>query len=295
MKKNLIQYLTLLLCFVLLALCITQTVQLETYRYQVIREMEELESKLSSAIENIRYDLRNELEEAARPVEDYNVSLSDIDFENRTISLAVDVNLKHWSTDTTVALVISGEMDKNIVEMITDGTGSYFAPLDVSLEEMEGFWLEALVTTGGVSTKMELTGYPDVASLLPLYSSGSGWIGPYYDHGVLTLDFDIFLDWQYQQPGTISNPLFDIYVNGELVQTCPAQKSDSGSYGIQLLQIECGENDNVRMVFRCEDSFGIRYRFTCMEFTLEDGEIFDTLMSDELEFDWITEAENCDH
>ena len=295
MKKNLIQYLTLLLCFILLALCITQTCRLQAYRSQINREMEELKNELSSAIENIRYDLRNELEEAAQPVEDYEVTLSDIDFESRTISLAVVVNLKQWSADSAVTLIISGETDKNTVEMVPDGTGAYFAPLDISLEDMDGFWLEAMVTTGGVSTKMELTGYPDVASLLPLYSSGSGWTGPYYDHGVLTLDFDIFLDWQYQQPGTISNPLFDIYVNGELVQTHPAQESASGSYGIQLLQIECGENDNVRMVFRCEDSFGIRYRFTCMEFTLEDGEIFDTLMSDELEFDWITEAENCDH
>ena len=40
MKKNLIQYLTLLLCAILLVICISQNNRLEMYRSQMGREMD---------------------------------------------------------------------------------------------------------------------------------------------------------------------------------------------------------------------------------------------------------------
>ena len=68
MKKNWMQYLTFLLCFILLFLCIAQTARLETLRFQLVQEIQHLENELSNAIDGISYDLRRELEETAKPV-----------------------------------------------------------------------------------------------------------------------------------------------------------------------------------------------------------------------------------
>ena len=295
MKKNLIQYLTLLLCAILLVICISQNNRLEMYRSQMGREMDELKNQLSSAMDNIAEDLRYELEESAQPVENYDVILSDLDFEGRTISMDAFVKLKQWTQDTAVSLIYTAGDEKNITTMVSDGTGTYSAPLEISMEDPEEFRVEAMVTINGVTSTMEIGSYSGISSLLPLYSSGYGWSGPDYRKGVLTMDFELFLEWQYVEPGTVSEPRFLIYVNDELIETRPAQTAGNDSYCIQLLEVECGENDAVRLEFRCEDSFGISYRFPCTEVILEDGVIFDVVSSDEVEFSWIAEAKNCDH
>lgn len=294
MKKNLIQYLTLLLCLILLSLCITQTVRLEAYRSQLGREIDELKNQLSSEINGISYDLRSELEEAAQPVETYEISLAKIDYENRTIALDVSVTLKQWNEETAVSLIASAAGEKNIISMTTDGTGTYFVPLDIPLEQTQDVCLEAMVATGGVSTKTDLGGYPDIASQLPLRSGGCGWSETTYRKGTMILDFEQYLEWQWE-PGAISNARFEIYINEELYQTINAQEAGNHTFRLPSTELACEDNDTVQLVFRCDDSFGLSYRIDCFEAILEDGDVVETISSDDISFYWSTEAENCDH
>ena len=294
MKKNWMQYLTLALCFVLLFLCIAQTARLETLRFQLVQEIAHLENELSNAINAISYDLRRELEEAAEPVEFYEVNLAEIDYESRSISLDVLVTLKQWGKDTTVSLITTSADEKNIQHMLHDGTGTFTGKITAPLEATDGFWLEAMVSTGGVSTTMELTGYPDLASLMPLYSVGCAWSGLTYSKGTLPLEFEQHLEWQYES-GTISNARFEIHVNDELFQTVNANEANNLNFQLPAMVLECEENDTIQLYFRCDDSFGLSYRFHCLEIVIEDGNVVESISDDEMEFFWISEAENCDH
>lgn len=295
MKKNPIQYITLFLCAILLPLTIIQSVRLEQYRIQLGSEFHSLENRLSSTLDAIRYDVRNELEQSSQPMDYYDISLGAIDFESRTVQLGASVSLKQWSEDSLVTLVIDDGALRKTIQMTTDGTGTFSTTLSVPLEEAEGFRLEAMVTTGGISTSMELGDYSDIYSLLPLRSTSSGWTGPEYVRGMLVLDYDYSLEWTCDQPGTISNARFNIYVNDDLLRTMPATEASNLNFRISPLEVECGENDTVRLEFCCEDSFGIGYIFTCMEYVLEDGTVTESVGLDATEFYWVTEAENCDH
>lgn len=295
MKKNVIQYTTLLLVFILLPLTILQGIRLEQYRVQLDSEFQNLENRLTNAIDDVLYDVRNELEESSQPVENYDISLGEIDFETRSIQLNATVTLKQWSEDSLVSLVIADDELRKTIQMTTDGTGTFSTTLSVPLEEAEGFLLKATVTTGGVSTSTDLGGYPDIYSLLPLRTSGLAWTEPAYDRGVLKLDFEYFLEWQYDQPGIISDARFEVYVNDALMQTLHATEQPDLSFRIHSLEVTCAENDVVLLVFRCVDSFGLEYIFPCTEFILENGMVMDTISMDSPQFHWVREAENCDH
>lgn len=295
MRKNLLQYLTLFLCAILLPLTIIQSARLEQCQIQLAAQMNRMESQLSSAIQEISHDVRLELEDSAQPVDNYDISLGEIDFESRTIQLNATVTLKQWSDDSLVTLVIDDGALRKTIQMTTDGTGTFSTQLTVPLEEVEGFWLEAMVTTNGISTSMELGGYPDIYSLLPLHNTGSGWTGPEYTRGMLVLDYDYSLEWTYDQPGTISNARFNVYVNNDLIRTIPAEESSHLTFCISPLEVECGENDTVRLELCCEDSLGIGYIFPCIEYVLENGTVEESISMDAMEFYWVTEGENCDH
>ena len=295
MKKNLIHYLTLFLCAVLLPLTIIQSSRLEKYRVQLDNEFDRMKVELSNTINDIASDLRYELEDSAQPVDNYELTLGDIDYERRTIQINAAVTLKQWSEDSTVALIISDDDLRKTIYMTTDGTGTFATQLTVPLDDVQGFLVEAMVTTGGVSSKMDLGGYPDVYALLPLRNTGAGWTNPEYARGILKVDFEYYMEWQYNQPGTISNACFDIYVNDALTQTIPAHEQNGFTFSTSALEVECGENDVVLLVFRCEDSLGLGYIFPCTEFILENGRVTDTISMDSPQFYWITDAENCDH
>ena len=294
MKKNWMQYLTLLLCFILLFLCIAQTYRLEAYRSEVGREMDNLKNQLTSAIDGISYDLRNELESSSNPVESYDVTLAQIDNETRSFSLDVHITLKQWDEDTTVSLVTVSEKDKDIQYMAHDGTGTFTAAVNVPLADSDGVLLEAMVTTGGVSTRIDLEEYPDIDSLIPLRSDGCGWTETTYRKGVLILDFEQFLAWQYE-PGSISNARFEIYVNDELRQSIAAHVNSNHSFQLLSTELACENNSTVRLFFRCDDSFGLSYRFHCLEMFIEEGNVVESISNDEMDIFWTSEATNCDH
>ena len=79
MRKNLLQYLTLFLCAILLPLTIIQSIRLEKYRVQLDSDFNRLKIELSNTITDITSDLRYELEESAQPVDTYELTLGDID------------------------------------------------------------------------------------------------------------------------------------------------------------------------------------------------------------------------
>ena len=294
MKKNVIQYITLLLVAILLPLTMIQGIRLEQYRSQLSTEFNSLENQLYNTMDDIRYDLIIELERSSQPVENYDISLEDLDLGSHRLQLDVSVTLKKWSEDSTVTLIVENAGIRSIQDMTTDGTGTYTAVLDVTLDQVRDLWMEAMVTTSGVSTKLELGGYGDITYLLPLISSGCSWSEPEYHRGTLQMDYEVYLQWQYQ-PGTVSNASFDIYVSDELVQTIPASAQPDLIFALSHLDIPCGENDTVRLDFRCEDSFGVGYILPCLEIVLEEGNVAETISMDMPEYYWITDAENCDH
>ena len=91
------------------------------------------------------------------------------------------------------------------------------------------------------------------------------------------MDVCIETDGQAQ----VVDPVFRIYLNGDLAEELPAElsKSSSSSAGDcyapatpeQGLEVECSLGDTVEIKFFCRDSFGLGYEFAVANWTASAG------------------------
>lgn len=271
MKKNWMQLLSLLLSVVLLVLLFEQN--------QTIKD---LQSSLQN-VENRMYDLEDEVrgisgdvtravEEAANPIQNWEVQPKGIDKENQRLLADVALELKSWQEDTVVHLETVVGADQHILALPVNSVGTCSGVMQFPVNEQCEVTLAAVVTSGGVTTRTDLGGWGDISMLLPLQSDGGGWSGPEYRDGVLSSQFNIAIEGQdNQRPGVIENPEFQVYRNGELKQTFAAviDPYEGASNGVCYTvdtedynwSLECDEGDTIEIRFLCQDEYGLGYDF----------------------------------
>lgn len=270
MKRNLLQIITLCLCIVLLVITVIQGKRLEEYRFEMENQMQNMENSLSSQIQNISWNIQQEVEETEKMVADYEFKSRGIDAENRALLAEVSVVLKQWYADTEVTLLAAVGEEKLTLPMTADGTGGFSAEVSLPLEENFEIELNALIAGGGLTKQESLEYVGDYTMLLPLHTAGGGWSGPDYQDGILSCSYlSIDIEGRNGETVTVNHPEFHIYRNGKLAQVVPAVTplygDEVGSYrpnnASRGWELECEYSDIIEVFFRCEDEYGLGYDF----------------------------------
>lgn len=274
MKKNGLQIVILVLCAVLLVMTIVQGRRLDGLRTYLDIELSKMETHFDRAISNVDDQVAQRLEEAAKMIEDFEVQPLYVDKENQTLEANIVLKLKQWGEDTQVDVTAVVGRNTFITRLPVTGNGLCSGQMAFPLEEGTEVRLEAAVITNGITTRQELTAWTDISGLLPLWYSGGGWSGPYWEAGLLTCDnIQIDISNRENKSVKVAEPRFHIYCNGELVQELP------GMYQANL-QVPCQEGDTIEVRFLCKDEFGLTYEFYFIGWSIESGEAVDYYADD---------------
>lgn len=279
MKKNWMQLGSLLLSVVLLALLVRQGQTVENLRSS-LRNIENRMYDLEDEVRGISGDVTRAVEEAANPILKWEIHPRGISQDHQRLVADVALELKNWQEDTLVYLETEIGPDRHILAMQVDDVGFGSGTMLFPIHEQCEVKLAAVITGGGESRRVDLGGWGDISMLLPLQSDGGGWDGPEYRDGVLSSQFDISVTgWDYQQPGEIRDPKFQVYRNGELVQTLAAviDPYSGSSNGVNYTvdtedyrwSLECDEGDTIEIRFLCQDEYGLGYDFCFAVWTVE--------------------------
>ena len=292
MKNNWIQYLSLVLCAIMLIIIIAQGKKLDEYQSHVNNQIETIRRSVNDDMQSIRYYIDNQLENVDKLVSSYEFKPSGIDKDNHCLKAKVSVSLKEWYEDTEVELIATVSQQNVNVDMNGDGTGSFSGQISFPVEGNNEIFLCAQISDGGLTKKEELGGWGDLSMLLPLQNSGGGWSGPEYRDGVMSSQFSISIRgfangmlkvYEDQDgPASVQNPEFHIYKNGELEQTLQAiagfpedniriaaglepqvhAESNEITYSVgDKWSIECETGDVIDIHFICYDEYGLGYDF----------------------------------
>lgn len=271
MKQNLLQTLSLILCLVLLVLVLGQNRQMQVQIDQLEYDVHQLRSSLTEEVRSISSQVRQELEESQRIVADYALQPRGISKEENALLADVSVTLKEWFSDTQVTFLATVGDRRSQLPAQSDGNGTFTAQLPIPLETSQEVSLSVKLSGSGKQQLEAIGTWGDISQLLPLQNTGGGWTGPNYVNGIMSSKFSVSIASQSGTLGPIENPHFQIYRNGQLVQTIPAvvePHSASGSavdYTVDTQgnrwSLECDPGDAIDIRFLCEDEYGLGYDF----------------------------------
>ena len=237
-----------------------------------------------SDMDNQITDLSAKQREQTENLADFSLEPTGLDPETHTLQADMKITLRRWTANTAVTLLIT--QNGQTAELPMTGTDGVFAtPVGLPVEQTGEVSFAVRITTGGQTSREEVTGYSDIAMLLPLVSIGNGSVtGPSYEKEAtcMEIDFDVGLEKQYGAEAV--NPVFQIRKNGKAVQEVSAKISEqvpsnnppedyyAPDTAENKLEIPCQPSDTVEIHLLCRDSFGLAYDFTtyCYEIG-EDG------------------------
>lgn len=281
MKKNGLQVISLLLNVVLLAGLFLVGSEVKELRREASSRQNYLVNEIDVLREQVN-SIRVTQREQTEFLKDHRFEPTGLNQETRLLEGTMNLSLRRWAADTAVTLL--AELNGETWEIpMTGESGAFTAVVGLPVTGQGELIFEALITSQGETSREHVTGYGDFSMLLPLQTGGGGWDGPVYQDGVLSSQFHITIDGQdNQRPGTIENPEFRIYRNGEPVQTFgavidPSAGSSSGvCYTVDTedhrWSLECDEGDVIEIRFLCQDEFGLGYDWLFANWTPE-GEI----------------------
>ena len=237
-----------------------------------------------SDMDNQITDLSAKQREQTENLADFSFEPTGLDPETHTLQADMRITLRRWTADTAVTLLIT--QNGQTAELPMTGTDGVFAtPVGLPVEQTGEVSFAVNITDGGQTSREEITGYSDIAMLLPLVSIGNGSVtGPSYEKetACMEIDFDVGLEKQYGAEAV--NPVFQIRKNGKAVQEVSAKISEqvpsnnppedyyAPDTAENKLEIPCQPSDTVEIHLLCRDSFGLAYDFTTYSYEIgEDG------------------------
>ena len=184
----------------------------------------------------------------------------------------VSLTLKEWRADTEVWLTAHQGSGTQIVTLENAGTGNFSGPLPVSLAG-EALRLEVRVSNDGTSRQEELGGWMDLAMLLPLRISSSGYSGPEYQNGIFFLDdYVLSLVGRGGEPAAAEEPVYFLQRNGVTVWEAEAAAPEENGYSTGgTAEAECQTGDTMALFFACRDAEGLRYTFPLESWEIIEG------------------------
>ena len=254
MKKNWFQILSLALNVVLLIALLVTRAELVDTRTILKSNLDGIAYRLSDMDDQIT-NLSAKQREQTENLSDFSFEPTGLDPESHTLQADMSITLRRWTADTEVTLLVT--QSGRITEQPMSGSGGVF-------------------TTGGQTSREEVTSYSDLAMLLPLTNDGSGYGDPTYRGGSLQLQYDLGIRKQY---GTeVVAPVFQVLKNGETVQTLPVKISASDDGNIE---VSCQPKDTIELHLLCRDSFGLSYDFTVCTYEIDqDGTMVEEVWPD---------------
>ena len=169
---------------------------------------------------------------------------------------------------------------------MTGADGVFATPVGLPVEQTGEVSFAVRITTGGQTSREEVTGYSDIAMLLPLVSLGNGSVaGPSYRKESACMEIGLDVELEKQYGAKVIDPVFQVLKNGDVVQEIPAKlleesiaysDPDKEYYAPDTaenkLEIPCQPSDTVEIHLLCRDSFGLAYDFTTYSYEIgEDG------------------------
>ena len=274
MEKNgrdWIKLLTLTLCAVLLFV-----------NFQQGRRLEELERQVSDAQIAIMDDIRNMESSVYRQMEEANTLVRDWEYstsvnENRWLLVDLSVTLKEWQADTVAELLWSSgnaSMREGYVPLLGDAAGRFRGTLELPLSEFSGdLQFDVKIVNGEVQRRERLGGWQDVAMLLPLQISSSGYGGPEYQNGIFSVDnYCLYLINRVGEPAAAEEPVYFLQRNGVTVWEAEAAALEEGGYFTDgTAEAEGQAGDTMALFFTCRDAEGLRYTFPLESWEIIEG------------------------
>lgn len=289
MKKNWFQILSLALnVMLLIALLVTRTELVDTQTI-LKSNLDGIAYRLSDMDDQIT-NLSAKQREQTEDLSDFSFEPTGLDPESHTLQADMSITLRRWTADTEVTLLVT--QSGRITEQPMSGSGGVFTtPVSLPVEDTGEVSFAANITTGGQTSREEVTSYSDLAMLLPLTNDGSGYGDPTYRGGSLQLQYDLGIRKQY---GTeVVAPVFQVLKNGETVQTLPVKISESTvssdpdvvyytpASDDGNIEVSCQPKDTIELHLLCRDSFGLSYDFTVCTYEIDqDGTMVEEVWPD---------------
>jgi len=282
MKKNWFALVSIVLNIVLLASVVYLGGKLESTERTLRSYIDNAERTIQNSVDNIEWKVENAIEEANKLVTDYTVEPVGIDAKNHTLAVSLRLQLRRWSADTVVDVIVTAGADTVTRRMPIDAAGACSGTLAFPVEDSGEVKLAAAITTNGVTTHEELDGWGDIAQMLPVQYTGGGGAWPMYREGMLSVDtYHAFLNGGGRWEITVEEPEFRIYLNDRLEKTVPVDtqldglQSEHRIFMEQQLLVPCEPGDTVRMTVACKDHLGLGYEFNLgiWRVPAEDGDL----------------------
>ena len=289
MKKNWFQILSLALNVALLIALLVTRAELVNTRTILKSNLDGIAWRLSDMDDRIT-NLSAKQREQTENLSDFSLEPTGLDPESHTLQADMSITLRRWTADTEVTLLVT--QSGRITEQPMSGSGGVFTtPVSLPVEDTGEVSFAANITTGGQTSREEVTSYSDLAMLLPLTNDGSGYGDPTYRGGSLQLQYDLGIRKQY---GTeVVAPVFQVLKNGETVQTLPVKISESTvssdpdvvyytpASDDGNIEVSCQPKDTIELHLLCRDSFGLSYDFTVCTYEIDqDGTMVEEVWPD---------------
>ena len=286
MKKNWFQILSLSLNVALLIALLVIRGELMNTRTILKSNLDGIALRLSNMDDRIT-NLSAKQREQTENLSDFSLEPTGLDPESHTLQADMSITLRRWTADTEVALAVT--RNGRTTELPMSGSGGVFtAPVSLPVEDTGAVSFAAHITTGGQTSREEVTSYSDVAMLLPLQYTGGGFGGPEYRGGTLEFySYDVSLVRKYG--AEIIDPVFQILKNGTVVQRLTpelAELTEDDTRNVvdytlkDRLRVECAKGDTVEIHLLCRDSFGLSYDFAGYAFEITRNGIVEKISSD---------------
>ena len=289
MKEKRFQNLSLSLNVALLIALLVTRAELVDTRTILKSNLDGIAYRLSDMDDRIT-NLSAKQREQTEDLSDFSFEPTGLDPESHTLQADMSITLRRWTADTEVTLLVT-QSGRTTEQSMTGAGGVFTAPVSLPVEQTGEVSFAANITTGGQTSREEVTSYSDLAMLLPLTNDGSGYGDPTYRGGSLQLQYDLGIRKQY---GTeVIDPVFQVLKNGETVQTLPVKISEStvssdpdvvyytpaseeGGFAVS-----CQPEDTVELHLLCRDSFGLSYDFTVCTYEIDqDGTMVEEVWPD---------------
>lgn len=227
-----------------------------------------------SDMDNQITDLSAKQREQTENLADFSLEPTGLDSENHTLQADMKITLRRWTADTAVTLLAT-QNGRTAEQPMTGADGVFTAPVSLPVEQNGGVTFAVRITTGGQTSREEVTGYSDIAMLLPLVSLGNGSVaGPSYRKESACMEIGLDVELEKQYGAKVIDPVFQVLKNGDVVQEIPAKLlEESIAYSDpdkeyyapdaadEKLEIPC-QSDTIEIHLLCRDSFGLSYDFT---------------------------------
>ena len=282
MKKNWFQILSLALNVALLIALLVTRWELMNTQTILKSNLDGIAYRLSDVDDRIT-NLSAKQREQTENLSDFSLEPTGLDPESHTLQADMSITLRRWAADTEVSLAVT--QNGQTTEQPMSGSGGVFtAPVSLPVEDTGEVSFAANITTGGQTSREEVTSYSDIARLLPLTNDSSSYSNPTYRGGNFQIQYDLGFRKQY---GTeVIDPVFQVLKNGDSVRTLPAKISESTVnsdpdavyYTPDTAEgdivVSCQPKDTVELHLLCRDSFGLSYDFTVCTYEIDqDGTI----------------------